>query len=150
MPGQPYAFNLLQQAVREGRSATNALQTYRSLGGSIRTQTWYRMYGEVKAAYAGIPGELDLPLTRRPTATETRPWTTKRARGTLQHMQVVMIHPESGTVALKPFSLVSRRPLTRQAAMTHAINVLTDNADEYGLVPIGAVYTGTYELQPES
>lgn len=53
----PFIFN----AIKEGLSATSALDRYRELGGQIRTQRWYAAFGEVSAEVAVLPELQALP-----------------------------------------------------------------------------------------
>jgi len=60
----PFIFN----SIKEGMSATAALNSYRELGGAIRSQRFYHAYGEVAAELAVEPNLVSAPLDSVPTA----------------------------------------------------------------------------------
>lgn len=145
--GYPVPF--IAQAIREGRSATGALEAYRAAGGSTRTQTWYRAWGQVQATLGDYADELDRRQDRRPVAGEIRAMTTKRASGYLQQAQVFMRDRETGEIVSKHFSLRGSGVISRQSLIDTAIDTYGNFADQYQMQVVGGIYTGTYELQPE-
>lgn len=136
-------------ALKEGRSATSGLAAYRAAGGNVRTQTWYRLHGEVQSALAGRIGEASAPLDRAPGGDETTKWTTRNAGGFLQQVEVLVRDRATGEVMAKPFSVTGEAMLTRGEAISQALDAYMDNADEYEEQVLGAVHVGAYELVPD-
>lgn len=146
-PGYPVPF--ISSAIREGQSATAALNAYRAAGGSTRTQTWYRAWGQVSASIADYSDELGRPQNRRPVAGEINAMTTRHASGYLQQAQVFMRDRETGEIVSKHFSLRGQGVISRNSLVDTAIDTYAGFADQYQMQVVGAIYTGTYELQPD-
>lgn len=148
-PREGFPSGLVQRAVREGVNATDALRLYRAAGGSVRTQTWYRLYGQAKLELELHGTEAGRPLHLRPTADEIQQRTTRRARGYEQRATVFMRDRETGEVIARPFSQRAEGVVSRRNVIETAIGIFSDFAAQYDLVPEGAIYTGTFELVPE-
>lgn len=145
--GYPVPF--IAQAVRSGMSASGALSAYREAGGAVRTQTWYRAWGQVQASVDDYTAELERPQSRRPIADELRQWQTKTATGYAQQAQVFMRDRETGEVVTRNFTLRGAGVVSRQSVIDTAISTFTDFSDQYGMQIVGGIYTGSYELVPE-
>lgn len=146
--GYPVPF--IATAVREGLSATGALKAYRAAGGSVRTQTWYRAYGQVSHAIADYGAELERAQHRIPTAGEIRKWSTVTASGFAQQAQVFMRDRETNEVVARNFTLRGAGMISRQGVIEQAMNTFSDFSDQYGMQIVGGIYTGSYELEPEA
>jgi hypothetical protein len=136
-------------ALRDGKSATAGLAAYRAAGGEVRTQTWYRLHGEVQSALAGKISEASAPLGRRPTGDELTTWTTRNAAGYLQQVEVLVRDRATGEVMAKPFSVTGPDLVSRGAAISEALDAYMGNADIYEEQVLGAVHVGAYELTPD-
>ena len=148
MPGAPDVLSLLHRAVSQGVNATEALNLYRAAGGEIRTATWYRLYGEIAAVRESIAQELQRPLHRAPTGEEMSTWTTRRRQGIAQQVNVYMREQQSGIIIAKPYTAIVREPRSRQSVIEEALTNYGENQKQYGLQPLGALYVGTYQLEP--
>lgn len=146
---------IAQTAIREGRNATDALRMFRALGGSVRTQTWYRLYGQ--AQMEGIQGahELEAPLHRIPETQDIQQMTTRRSRGFMQRV-VVMGRDSHGLVVSKDVSLRTDKLVSRKTAVNRAVELLTTHGgnfpnaqDSEPMTVVAGFYQGTYELEPE-
>lgn len=144
-----------QIAIREGRNATEALRIFREKGGAVRTQTWYRLYGQ--AQMEGIQGahELQQPLHLRPQAPDIQTMTTRRSSGYMQRV-VVMGRDSHGLVISKDVSLRTDRLVSRRSAVKRAVELLNTHAgrfpeqtDSEPMTVIAGFYQGTYQLEPE-
>jgi hypothetical protein len=71
----------IARALRVGITPTAALRAFRASGGRIRTQTWFQVAGEVRAALAVQPQAQAASFRRRPLADEISRMTSRRARG---------------------------------------------------------------------
>lgn len=144
-----HPFPFVSIAVREGLSATAALEQFREAGGRIRTQTWYAAYSQARLAAADFEAELGRPLNRRPVVGEIRPFQTVRQTGFIQQVTVFQRDRATGVIIEKDFSIRAPGVVSRRSAVQTAIDTLSDFADEYDMQVLGGLYTGTYELGPE-
>lgn len=137
-------------AVTEGWSATAGLDRYRAEGGHIANQTWYRMFGEIQHSLSDRAGAYNEPLNLRPVAAEIKTWTTKRATGFIQQVEVLVRDKATGQVISVPFSVTGKTLVSRRNALQQALSVYSDeNATKYNQTVLGAIYTGTYQAVPE-
>lgn len=144
----PHPLSAVISSINAGLSATAGLRAYREAGGSVRTATWYRLHGEVQAAFSNTLSEAGRPGNRFPTEDELTPWSTVDATGYLQQVEVALRDRTTGEVYFKPFSVTGDVLLTRNAAVEEAIASYQEGADEYDEQVLGAVHVGAYELVP--
>jgi hypothetical protein len=136
--------------VQEGWSATRGLAEFRANGGHIGNETWYRLHSEIQSNIANRAGIFNQILTRIPIAQEIRNWTTRRAQGYIQQVEVLVRDKATGQVFSVPFSLAGKTLRSRRAVLKHALSTVTgENESKYEQAVLGAVYTGTYRLTPE-
>jgi hypothetical protein len=150
-----WAKTVAQQAMREGTSATQALRLFREAGGQVRTQTWYRLYGQAQLEGAMASKEFSAQLRRIPTASEIQTATAPRARGYMQRVTVYG-RDENGNVITRDVSLRGDRLVSRENAVAKAMALVQagmedpEKRDRYPLAALlmGA-YQGTFEFAPE-
>jgi len=136
-------------SVQEGMSGRQGLAAYREAGGRLGTGSWYRLVGEIQRGLSDREGVYDEPLNLRPVASEIRTWTTSKARGYIQQVEVLVREKATGQIISVPFSVQGRSLVSRRNAIRQALDVYSDdNAKKYDQVVLGAVYTGTYEARP--
>jgi hypothetical protein len=136
-------------AVQEGMSAREGLGAYREAGGRIANQSWFRLTGEIQRALADREGIYDEPLNLRPVASEIRTWSTAKARGYIQQVEVLVREKATGQIISVPFSVQGRALVSRRNAIKQALDVYSDdNAKKYDQQVLGAIYTGTYQAVP--
>jgi hypothetical protein len=155
MAREDWPVGALTAAIKAGQSATGALKAFRESGGRVRTQTWYRLYGQLQLEGATASKELASPLNRRPTADEIQEVTSRRARGYMQRV-TIMGRDENGLVIARDVSLRVDALVSRQAAIDKALALVREGMedeetrDRYPLKSIiGGVYQGTYLFVPE-
>lgn len=137
------------RTVRDGISARAGLRAYRAGGGAIRDTTWFRMISEARVSIAARGDEVGRPLNRRPTADEGTRWTTSKARGVLQQVEVMVRDRDTGEVLAIPYGISSRRARTRQDVIDAALGTITpEGTDGDRQQILGAVYVGTYFMEP--
>jgi hypothetical protein len=137
-------------AIQAGKTATEGLAEFRLAGGHIGNQTWFRVTAELQASLANREGIYNEPTHRVPTPDEIMRWTTQRARGFIQQVEVLVRDKATGEVISVPFSLTGRKLRSRAAVIKQALGIYSgDNASKYEQQVLGAVYTGTYEAVPE-
>jgi hypothetical protein len=155
MAREGWPVSALQQAIRTGETPTAALAAYRAAGGSIRTQTWYRLYQQLEIEGALQSKELASPLNRRPTAEDLQLATTRLATGFMQRV-VVMAEDDQGRIRGLDVSVTGEGVVSRRSAIADALAKVQagmedeDTRDRYPFKRIiGGYYQGTYEFQPE-
>lgn len=141
---------LVASAIKQGISRTAGLREYRAAGGAIRTQTWYRLWGEAEEALAGRLDETLAPLDAPPTRAELTPWSTSRSENFATQVEVFVRDRETGLVSTKPYTHFADEPIVRQDAIEAAIEAYGSASaqDRYGEVVMGAVTVGQYETIP--
>lgn len=95
----PFIFN----AIKEGQTATEALNAYREGGGAIRTQRFYQAYGEVSAELAVLPDLQAVPLDSVPPGEMIRQRASSRPGAYLARVGVMnsvrTVDPLTGKVS---------------------------------------------------
>jgi hypothetical protein len=144
-----------QLAMREGVNASQALKAFRAAGGSVRTQTWYRLYGQAQLEGALTSREAGAPLNRVPTASEVQPASVPRARGFMQRVTVYG-RTEEGHIITRDVSLRSGKLVSRGNAINKALALVQagmddpERRDRYPMVALlMGTYSATYEFNPE-
>jgi len=136
-------------AILGGFSARQGLEQFRAEGGHIASQTWFRVTGELQAMLAEREGIYNEPINLRPVASEIQTWTTQKAKGYIQQVEVLVREKSTGQIVSVPFSVSGRTLVSRRNAIQQALDVYSDdNAKKYNQTVLGAVYTGTYEARP--
>lgn len=133
--------------VREGLSASGALRAYRGAGGSIRTQTWYRAWGETVAAIGRAGAIGAAPGGSRPLASELSAgaWRTKER---YTFMVDVLVRPTGTSEVFRmPMAVTSDRLLTYDEALNQAIDYANADLEKYGESVIGGVTTAVYDRE---
>lgn len=155
MAGEAWPRSLIHKLTEGEFTSSQALAEFRAAGGKMRTQTWYRMWGEVEneRSLSGI--ETGRPLHLKPTQDEVIPMTTRRASGYMQRVQVVTRDSE-GTLATKTIDVRSKDLISRKNAIGRAEKIVEGittsqdkGAEQYYHAVVTAFYGGTYELNPE-
>lgn len=134
-------------------TATQALNHLRQQGLGIRTQTFYRLWGETAAASARSSINQAAPLNRRPTTEEITPFTAPKAKGFLYTIDIAVRDRLTGDVFLTPSGYRSDRLVARQTALTGAIEAARSAQEEspnsFGGEILGGTITQVREFVPE-
>lgn len=134
------------QSVLEGLSARQSLTQFRDAGGHVGNETWFKLRAEVEAAISNREGIYNEPLHLRPTANEIQQWSTVKASGYVQQVEVLVRERETGVIISIPYTSMNRQLRSRQNVVNEALDVYSDdNAKKYNQQVLGAVYSGTYE-----
>jgi hypothetical protein len=116
----------------------------------VADSTWYKLYGEVAAQVSLREGIYDEPQNLRPVASEIKTWTTSKATGYVQQVEVLVRDRGTGEIVSVPYSAMGRNLRSRRAVLSEALSVYSDeNATKYNQQVLGAVYTGTYQAVPQ-
>lgn len=92
--GNPAPFAV--RAVLEGRTAASALRELRDAGVGIRTQTWYRVFGEARASIDNLSAVSSLSSDTMPRAEHFTPWSAGRQGDYAYQFGIVAVDPETG------------------------------------------------------
>jgi len=108
------------------------------------------MFGEIQRTVADRGGTYNEPINLRPVASEIKTWTTAKATGYIQQVEVLVRDRSTGQIISVPFSVTGRSLVSRANALQQALDVYSDdNAKKYNQQVLGAVYTGTYQAVPQ-
>lgn len=140
-------------SVKEGLSANEGLRQFRAAGGKIGRSAWLALRAEVGTALANRPAEMAAPLTAVPGPEHTTVFSTTKASGVIQQVEVLYRVKGTDTVVNRPFSVKGQSMVTRQEAVQAALDQMSQ-AQQSNLyeeqVILGAVYVGSYELVPQA
>lgn len=144
----------IQAAIAQGVNATSTLAAWRARGGRIRTQTWYRVWGQIENEQLQAIPEAAASPSRRPAAGEIQLRQSKRPGA--YHQDVVLIVQDAhGNVNLRNVHLRTPRLMSRRAAVRLAQskwNTIGPEAKQgtsgTAWRAIGGIYFGTFELTP--
>jgi hypothetical protein len=143
----PSAFAL--DAIMSGLSAREGLRQFRESGGHVASGTWFKLTGQLQAMLAEREGVYNEPVNRRPVASEIKTWSTAKAKGYIQQVEVLVKDRASGEIISVPFSVTGRSLASRRSVVNKALDIYSDdNAQRYNQQILGAVYTGTYQATP--
>lgn len=134
-------------SIGEGLSSTAALNAYREAGGSIRTQTWYRLYGEVTDSLARSPVAGQLDPDQLPGGGDYATWTMGKGKQFATQVQVYHRDLDTGIVGTSNFTYVTDYAHTPGEAEEAAFNEYSDpdNASEYGQAVLGTATVNVYQ-----
>lgn len=144
-PGSPAGF--IANLVRQGFRPTEGLRMWREAGGSIRTQTWFRLFGEIRASIGRLEEFMSLPPDIPPSDDHFVPWSAGRPGLRAYQVDVWVRERETGAVMATPFTLVSDEVLSPSEAIDQAIDLYSDHAEKYNQQILGASLTGLFILQ---
>lgn len=126
---------------------------YSALDDTIDRATWARAVGQARAALANRVDEVTRPLNRRPAPGEITQYTSRRATGFMQYVDVYVRDRETGVVEARPWAMRTDQLRSRQSVITSALAryeaaTLPEGTFE-GEQIIGAAYAGTVEMIPQ-
>lgn len=146
--GNPAGF--IAEMLGQGMSATAGLNTYREAGAGMRTQTWYRLWGEVEAATMNRETVLGADLFNLPRDEQYTEWSAGTFPGYAANVSVQVRDQATDDVFNIFYTHVSRYPFTPQEAIDAAMSTFGDEAGEEGSFPtdvlLGGVITGLFKM----
>lgn len=135
----------------EGYTARDALDVFRSQGGAMRTQTWYRAWGEMenvvsrRAQWATVDPDLF------PSADLYAPWSAGRPGSYATQVKVLLRDRETGLVSSIGYTHITDEPHTPAEAMDAGMGIYQqgseDESTDYDQQVVGAIPIGFYEMQ---
>jgi hypothetical protein len=138
-------------SIKQGLSANEGLRQFRAAGGKVGRSAWLALRAEVGAALAKRPAEMAANLASIPAGTEVTRFSTVKATGVIQQVEVLYRVKGTDAIVNRPFSVKGAQMIARQDAINAALDAMNAaaQAGQYEeQVVLGAVYVGTYELVP--
>lgn len=138
-------------SIKQGLSANEGLRQFRAAGGRIGRSAWLALRAEAGAALAKRPAEMAASLPSIPSGTEVTTFSTVKASGVIQQVEVLYRVKGTDTVVNRPFSVKGATMVSRQDAINAALDTMSaaQQSNRYEeQVILGAVYVGSYELVP--
>ena len=139
---------LIQSLIGQGVSATEGLRQYRQEGGAIRTQRWYRAFGEMQAEIATRERVMAAPVRSVPSGAEIVRVESARPGAYLYRGGVMAFDRSTGEVEIRPASIRSRTLMRYDEAMAAMAEQLEAHAETYGISVVGSFVTAVRELVP--
>lgn len=147
-PPSVSALASIRGGMSAGVSPSAALRAFRSAGGSIRNQDWYRLWNQTAALRNRAGDAMFQPKDRLPTHAEIIERDTIRAQGMGTWVSVFQrTRGEQDFISL-PFLIKSRTPITPAEAEARALAWTESAPDFYNRVTLGVAYTGTERFNP--
>jgi hypothetical protein len=140
------AGNFALRAISEGLSANKFVLALREAGLGIRRGDALRVYGQAQRLTAEYGREVSAPLDQVPGFDPRNQWPTRGSTGILQNVQLVYREAVTGRQVVRYFNVKSEAGMTRQEAISAAIDANAEGAEEYQQSLVGAFYTGTRTL----
>lgn len=147
----PAILGLLPSALIAAENNMGANAFYRELqqlGMGARRSEVLSLYKMASGIVARSPDEPFRDIGQAPHKNEIQPWPTKKATGIRQTVTLVYRDRITGNIKRTLWSTVNSTPMTRERAMSMAIDAYAPHAEEYEQELMGAIHTGTYEMTP--
>lgn len=118
----------------------------------VSREEWARTIGEVRAQLANREQEAFKPLNRRPISEEITTYTSKKARGYMQQVEVHVRDRDTGIIEARPYvvkgdTLRSRISIMKEAQARYQA-AIDRNPQDYPEDIVGISYVGTHHLVP--
>ena len=136
--------------VKEGMSSSAALNAYRSAGGKIRTQSWYKLYGEAQAVIVRREAVSKAPANRRPLAEHITTWTTTKQRGYSYQFEIQVRHRGTGAIESVFHAVRTDKLISYGRALARAMETFDPVKDSADYQVLGGIVTGVFQLVPET
>ena len=120
----------------------------RELGIAPRQSEAYALYKMAKSITESRGNDIFSELDQNPAEGSLPPWPTKNATGVRQNISLVYRDRTTGKISRTYYSVTSEEGVTRESAISSAIQAYADNAEAYNQDLIGAVHTSAYQLTP--
>lgn len=140
------------RAVKDRIGTWRGYERVSELVPDVTREQWASSVAEARAALANRTLEITRPLNRRPTQDEVTLYTTKKARGYLQQLEIFVRDRDTGLIesrhyAVKTDTLRSRQSIIEEG-LTRYQNAVSEDPDNYPEDILGAVYVGTHLQVP--
>jgi len=140
-PGNPAGF--IADAVARGVGPTQAFREFGEAGGAIRTQTFFRLYGEVNDAIARSPLQSALDPYALPSAQDYTEWMLGSGGQYATQLRVFFTEVGTGITGSKQYLYKTDLPHTPAEAILAAQNdYFSPDNTEIGQSGEGQVFQG--------
>lgn len=127
-------------------------EEYSLLDPDITRSEWAETVAQARAALANKTDELTRPLNRRPLPSEITLYSSKKARGYMQQIQVFVQDRDTGLIDTRHYNIRTDTLRSRQSIVDEGMRryqaAADADPDAYPEEVIGAVYVGTHLMQP--
>lgn len=143
-------FGLMLQAVEQGTSGAALLRELRAEGIGMRTQDFYRLFGQAAAVVREAGAEPFRPVDQVPTLAESPPVpaSLRAEPGVIQTVRLVYREKVTGNFRVVYHSTKTAEGITRQAAVDAAIDAYEAHSQEYQTTLYAAVHTSAIRITP--
>jgi hypothetical protein len=121
-------------------------------GLDVDRSEWATWIGQARAALAQRDLEMTRPLNRRPIAGEIVEYSTQRASGFLQHVDIFVQDRDTGLIEARPYTIRTDTLRSRQSIVNEAVEryqrAIDENPDNYPEDIVDANYAGTFNMVP--
>lgn len=147
LPSDARAF--IPELMRSGYSASGALAFLRANGAGMRTQTFYRTWGEVARSLALEPGMADRPLDSLVSPADMATWRAGRPGTFGFQVNVVLRDAATGLVRTATRFVFSPTNLTPQEAIDKAVAdyLEAEASPAYASVAMATRFVNAYQMQ---
>lgn len=156
----------IRNAISEGRSANSAyremrkaIQTQTQLSGEqwsgIGRQSFLRLFSETLAARQKVGPALDYDVDQLPDQSVTTDRPSRFSKGYITWLTIYTRQQGQSDIETEFFAVHSREPITPAQAFQTAKtgfdqNAQTEHGSHAGYSFIGATYSGTWRMQPQT
>jgi hypothetical protein len=146
--GNPAGF--VAGAVGEGTNATAALNAFREAGGEMRTETWYRLYGEVTDSLGRQSQAAQLNPYSIPDADAYSTWEMGAGGKFATQVQVFFRDQDTGIIGSSNYTYITDQAHAPGEAEAAAFDEYADpdNASNYAQSMLGTMTTNVYATVP--
>lgn len=127
-------------------------EQYRQLVPEATRAEWSQHIGQARQALANRVSEFTRPLNRRPTPSEISTYSSVRARGYMQQIDIYVRDRDTGLVEARPYTIRGDQLRARRSVIAEGMEryqaAIDNNPDDYPEEILGVAYVGTYHMVP--
>lgn len=147
--GQSMLASAVRQGLTEGLSATDMLTGLRAAGGAIRTQSFYQLVGEVRAASAMSSEWATAPLDQAPASSLVQDWAGGQADTYLNRVYMYVRTNVGGVLSVerRGVSILTKEAIAPNDALAMAQELYEENSESENYANeqfLGAEFGGVY------
>lgn len=136
-------------AAREGMSANKFYQQLQAQGEGGRRAEVLQLFSVAKSVVTANPHEAFQDQSLAPVGSELAAWPTRKAEGIRQNVTLVYRDKVTGQLKQTFWSTIGSTALTREQAVSQAVDAYAGTAEAYGQDLVDAVHVSAYRLVPD-
>lgn len=136
------------RAAADNMGANNFYRYLRQIDVAPRRTEALQLYKMAIGMTTGARDEIFANPARVPSGSELVPFPSKKATGVRQNVTLIYRDRVTGTLQKTYWSVTSENGISRESAMSSAIDAYAPHAEAYEQDLIGAVHTGAYRYVP--